>query len=103
MANEPEQAPSGALQDELTRRQEEAGADYEVSLESLSQWQLAWRKFRKHRLALVGMGILLTFVSVAIIGPMTATPRKVTRIARPPIARWCLRNFRHASCHWLSD
>ena len=45
------------LEEEVRRRQEEAGADYEVSLESLSQWQLAWRKFRKHRLALVGMGV----------------------------------------------
>jgi peptide/nickel transport system permease protein len=60
----------GALGDELRRRQEEAGADYEVSLESLSQWQLAWRKFRKHRMALVGMGILIFFVAAAIVGPL---------------------------------
>src|SRR5258705_174357 len=43
-------------------------ADYEVGLESLSQWQLAWRKFKKHRLALIGLGILLTLFIVAIIG-----------------------------------
>ena len=48
---------------------EEAGADYEVGLESLSQWQLAWRKFRKHRLALIGLGILAVLVVVAIVGP----------------------------------
>ena len=28
--------------------------DYEVSLVPLSQWQLAWRRFKKHRLAMVG-------------------------------------------------
>jgi len=70
MAKSIEQAPPSALQDELLRRQAEAGADYEVSLESLSQWQLAWRKFRKHRLALIGIGILITFVVVAIVGPI---------------------------------
>ena len=26
----------------------QTGADYEVALESLSQWQLAWRKYKKH-------------------------------------------------------
>jgi len=28
--------------------------DYEVALVSLNQWQLAWRRFRKHHLALIG-------------------------------------------------
>ena len=41
---------------ELDRRAAEAGADYEVNLESLSQTQLAWRKFKRHRLALIGLG-----------------------------------------------
>jgi len=54
---------------DIDRRVEEAGADYEVNLESLSQFQLAWRKFRKHRLALVGLGILGTLIAVAIVGP----------------------------------
>ena len=40
-------------------RSTNSGADYEVNLESLSQWQLAWRKFKTHRLALIGLGILL--------------------------------------------
>lgn len=50
-------------------RAAEAGADYEVALESLNQWQLAWRKFRHHHLALVGLGILAFMAIVAIIGP----------------------------------
>ena len=53
----------------LDRRAAEAGADYEVDLESLNQWQLAWRKFRRHRLALIGLGILAFMIVVAIIGP----------------------------------
>jgi len=44
-------------------------ADYEIGLESLSQWQLAWRKFKKHRLALIGLGILIALVLIAIVGP----------------------------------
>jgi len=84
MANEPEQAPSGALQDELTRRQEESGADYEVSLESLSQWQLAWRKFRKHHLAIGGLAILVTFLGVAVIGPIFL-PYSFESVVRPDV------------------
>lgn len=47
-----------------------AGADNEVALESLSQWQLARRRFRKHRLAMVGVVIFLFMVVVAIAGPI---------------------------------
>src|ERR1035437_6715736 len=44
--------------------------DYEVALVSLNQWQLAWRRFKKHRLALIGAGIFLGMVALAIIGPI---------------------------------
>jgi len=47
-----------------------AGEDVEVSLESLSQWQLAWRRFKLHRMALVGVIILGTILAIAIIGPI---------------------------------
>lgn len=57
---------------EVERRQEEAGSDYEVTLESLSQWQLAWKKFKKHRLALLGLGILGFLFLVAVFGPILA-------------------------------
>ena len=39
------------VQDYLAADQDD---DYEVSLKPLSQWQLAWRRFRKHRMAIVG-------------------------------------------------
>ena len=44
-------------------------ADFEVALVSLNQWQLAWRRFRHHRLAMFGGGLFLTMVAIAVIGP----------------------------------
>jgi peptide/nickel transport system permease protein len=44
--------------------------DVEVSLESLSQWQLAFRRFKRHRLALIGVFIFGFMVLVAIFGPL---------------------------------
>jgi peptide/nickel transport system permease protein len=93
MTQEVQHPPVGqAVVSDVERRAEEAGADYEVTLESLSQWQLAWRKFKKHRLALVGLGILATLVLVAIIGPFLlpfdfATipqPDEIVYAGRPP-------------------
>jgi peptide/nickel transport system permease protein len=86
-ASTPNQAPAN-----LELRAEEAGADYEVALESLNQWQLAWRKFRHHRLALVGLGILAFMAFVAIIGPFlmpfdfynVPMPDKIVGAGRPP-------------------
>jgi peptide/nickel transport system permease protein len=59
-------------------------ADYEVGLESLSQWQLAWRKFKKHRLALIGLGILLVLTVVAIIGPILI-PFQFSSVPKPDV------------------
>lgn len=47
-----------------------AAADVEVSLESLGQWQLAWRRFKHHRLALFGLAVFTAVVLVAIFGPI---------------------------------
>jgi peptide/nickel transport system permease protein len=66
-----ESVPSqSAIEAERLRRAEEAGEDYEIGLVSLSQWQLAWRKFRGHRLALVGLAIIATLVILALVGPI---------------------------------
>jgi peptide/nickel transport system permease protein len=66
-------------------------ADYEVSLRSLSQLELAWKKFRQHRLALVGLGILIFLIAVALIGPIflpftpvPPLPDKIVFTGRPP-------------------
>jgi len=44
--------------------------DFEVSLKPLSQWQLAWRRFRRHRLALVGSVIVFIMIFLAVLGPV---------------------------------
>jgi peptide/nickel transport system permease protein len=46
-----------------------AGQDFEVGLVSLNQWQIAWRRFRKHKLAVFGTGLFFTIVLIAIVGP----------------------------------
>src|SRR3954452_7697416 len=63
---------------------DEPSADYEVGLESLSQWQLAWRKFKKHRLAMVGLGILGALLVIAIVGPFLL-PFSFDHIPRPDV------------------
>jgi peptide/nickel transport system permease protein len=66
-------------------------ADYEVDLRSLSQFELAWRKFKQHRLALLGLGLLFVIVAIAIIGPfflpytpVPALPDQLVYAGRPP-------------------
>lgn len=82
-------APEAVVPD-LEKRREEAGEDYEVGLESLSQWQLAWRKFRRHRLAMVGLFMLFALLMTAVIGPFIK-PFDFLAIPRPdqvvPIGR----------------
>ena len=56
--------------------------DYEVGLKSLNQWQLAWRKFKKHRLALIGLVMIAILIVVAVIGPVLL-PFKFTDIPKP--------------------
>jgi peptide/nickel transport system permease protein len=66
--------------------------DYEVGLKSLNQWQLAWRKFRKHRLALIGLGIISALIVIAVVGPVLMPfsftdipqPDQVVQMGRPP-------------------
>jgi peptide/nickel transport system permease protein len=78
--------------EDIELRAAEAGVDYEVQLESLNQWQLAWRKFRKHRLALIGLGILIALIVAAIVGPILSPfvfneipkPDKPVYAGRPP-------------------
>jgi ABC-type dipeptide/oligopeptide/nickel transport system permease subunit len=45
-------------------------ADHEIALESLSQTELAWRRFRRHRMALIGLAIFGVMVLVAVFGPI---------------------------------
>ncbi len=87
MAQELQRAVAETTVSDIDRRAEEAGetaADYEVGLQSLSQFQLAWRKFRKHRLAILGLAILATLITVAVVGPILA-PYEFTNTARPDV------------------
>ena len=43
--------------------------DFEVSLVSLNQWQIAWRRFKRHKLAVFGSILFLAIVAIAVIGP----------------------------------
>ena len=88
---------------DLDKRAEDAGADYEVNLESLSQTQLAWRKFKRHRLALIGLGILAFMFVVAIVGPVPdavrfdAIPRPTRSSTRAAGRRSSTRSARPAA------
>src|SRR6266545_4743193 len=44
--------------------------DFEVALESLNQWQIAWRRFKRHRLAMVGAVIFGVMLFLAVFGPI---------------------------------
>lgn len=86
--------PADQPASDIDQRAAEAGEDYEVGLESLGQMQLAWRKFKGHRLALLGLGILGTLLTVAIVGPVllpydfttVLLPDKIVYQGRPPSA-----------------
>jgi len=43
--------------------------DFEVNLVSLNQWQIAWRRFLRHRLAVFGSLLFLFIVVCAIVLP----------------------------------
>ena len=49
---------------------QEAPDGHEVDLKSLSQWQLARRRFLRHRLALVGLVIFSVMLFIAVLGPV---------------------------------
>jgi peptide/nickel transport system permease protein len=57
-------APSGPV--------EPGAADFEVSLVSLNQWQIAARRFRRHKLAVFGSILFMAIVLGAIILPFFA-------------------------------
>lgn len=63
--------PSGPVEPEAS--------DFEVALESLGQLELAWRRFRRHHLALIGLAIFGLMVLMAIFGPIVS-PYDPTKI-----------------------
>src|SRR5258708_7744296 len=45
------------------------GEDFEVSLVSLNQRQIAFRRFRRHKLAVFGTLLFLAICAIAVVGP----------------------------------
>jgi peptide/nickel transport system permease protein len=66
--------------------------DYDVQLESLNQWQIAWRRFKRHRMALIGSTMFFGMVVIGVIGPLIfqydpykiPTPDVRVNAGRPP-------------------
>ena len=48
----------------------QAPADYDVALVSLGQWELVWRRFKRHRMAILGSALFFGMVLVGIVGPL---------------------------------
>jgi peptide/nickel transport system permease protein len=79
--------PSATIED-----LDDASPDYDVQLESLSQWQIAWRRFRRHRMAIVGSFLFFGTVLVGIVGPFILPydfyniplPDAIVTAGRPP-------------------
>lgn len=65
-----EQMASGGLLPATEPSAQGPTSDFEVSLESLNQWQLAWRRYKRHRMALVGGLIFLFMIILGIVGPI---------------------------------
>jgi peptide/nickel transport system permease protein len=71
----------------------------EVAVIQLSQYQLVWRRFRRHRLAMIGLGMLATLVLIAICAPFISPEtfnhgwnlfngQFVLADNHPPVAAW---------------
>src|SRR5918992_3363482 len=61
-------SPADVASTEAIEQEAARPGDYEVALKSLNQWQLAWRRFRRHKLAMVGLAIFSVMLFVAIFG-----------------------------------
>ena len=49
---------------------EQAARDWEVSEQQIGLWQDAWMRFRRNRLALVGLALIVFLVAMALISPI---------------------------------
>jgi ABC-type dipeptide/oligopeptide/nickel transport system permease subunit len=68
-----------------------ASEDFAVTPQPLGQWHLAWRRFRRHPLALIGGCMVLVAVVLALIGPALSPVMPVVadfyrRAGLPPTA-----------------
>ena len=81
--------PSGVMTTEVSSLQERLDLLVEQDRPSYSQWQLMWRDFRKHRLAVGGMVVVILFYVVALLGEFLAPhdPFERTGVPNAPPSR----------------
>lgn len=92
MAQNVEQQAEPTAKPEIVDPDPTAAEDYEIGLKSLNQWQLAWRKFRRHKLALIGLAMIAILIGTAVIGPFLLPfsftdipqPDEIVSAGRPP-------------------
>lgn len=67
--------------------------DREVAIQQIGQWSLVWRRFRRHRLAVIGGYIGLCMFLLAVIGPFLASPLATFGInGETPLPVWAHRD-----------
>jgi peptide/nickel transport system permease protein len=75
---------------ELARNQTPIQA-VEEKEESASLWKEGWRRFRKNKIALVGLGIVVFFILLAILAPLIApysiTDQNLAERLQPPSSK----------------
>jgi len=58
----------------VSRSAARTGPDRGTQVYQPGQWSLVWRRFSRHRLAVLGAGALLLIVLLALLGPLIAPP-----------------------------
>ncbi len=69
-----------------------ASPDYDVQLESLNQFQLTWKRFKRHRMAVVGSTLFLGMCVLGLVAPIflpfdylkIPAPDQFVHAGRPP-------------------
>ena len=62
-------AAAAVSAEDIRLAESESGVDYDVTLQSLGQWQLAWKKFRRSKMAIFGVVLLTLIVAMAVFVP----------------------------------
>lgn len=61
--------PQAAVEESAPQSSGPVGDDQSVYEAGRTQWQMFWRRFKRHKLALASAVILLVFYAIALIGP----------------------------------
>lgn len=67
-----------------------ATADYEVSEENYSFWGAVWRRFRRHKLAIFGLWVLVIVFLFSFVGPVIYTTDPSANIFEEDVANYYL-------------